>query len=144
MTSDEIYHKVEQVLVEVLNVDEEEISLDSIIQGDLGAESIDLLDIKFRLERKFGIKIPREEFSLPFLPDDPEYVCNHMVTQKGLDELRHQLPFADLSSFEKNPEIYNISDLFTVGMICRYLENRLMQDGDGAPRIIRIRQDDQS
>ena len=50
-TQDEIYTKVSSTLVEALNVDEEEIKPTSTLQGDLGAESIDFLDIVFRLER---------------------------------------------------------------------------------------------
>ena len=60
-TQEEIYSKVSATLVEALNVDEEEIKPTSTLQGDLGAESIDFLDIVFRLEREFAIKIPRGE-----------------------------------------------------------------------------------
>lgn len=61
-SQDEIFQKVSATLVEALNVDEDEIRPTSTLTGDLGAESIDFLDIVFRLEREFGIKIPREEF----------------------------------------------------------------------------------
>ena len=60
-TQEAIYQKVSATLVEALNVDEDEIQPTSTLQGDLGAESIDFLDIVFRLEREFGIKIPRGE-----------------------------------------------------------------------------------
>src|SRR5436309_12684997 len=53
--SDEIYGKVVRVLVEALNVDEDGVTPTATLQGDLGAESIDFLDIVFRLEREFGI-----------------------------------------------------------------------------------------
>jgi acyl carrier protein len=59
--SDEIYGKVARVLVESLNVDEGDVTPRAALQGDLGAESIDFLDIVFRLEREFGIRIPRGE-----------------------------------------------------------------------------------
>ena len=59
-TQDEIFAKVPRTLVEALNVDEDEVTPTPRLQGDLGAESIDFLDIVFRLEREFGIKIPRE------------------------------------------------------------------------------------
>src|SRR6266852_3416328 len=96
-SQEEIYSKVSATLVEALNVDEEDIKPTSTLQGDLGAESIDFLDIVFR--------------------GDPEFVQNGRVTERGLAELRERMPFADLSKFEKNPEVGAISDLFTVEMI---------------------------
>jgi acyl carrier protein len=123
---DEIYTKVSATLVEALNVDEDEISPAATLQGDLGAESIDFLDIVFRLEREFGIKIPRGElFPESIFQGDPEFVQNGKVTDKGLQELRTRMPFADLSKFERNPDLAGISDLFTVEMITRYIQGKL-------------------
>jgi acyl carrier protein len=123
---DEIFAKVSATLVEALNVDEEEIKPTSTLQGDLGAESIDFLDIVFRLEREFGIKIPRGElFPESIFQGDPDFVQNGKVTDKGLAELRMRMPFADLSNFEKNPELAGISDLFTVEMITNYIKGKL-------------------
>src|SRR5580704_4188987 len=125
-TQEEIYTKVSATLVEALNVEEDEINPDSTLQGDLGAESIDFLDIVFRLEREFGIKIPRNElFPESIFQGDPEFVLNGKVTQKGLDELRQKMPFADLAKFEQNPDLTAISDLFTVDMITKYIETKL-------------------
>ena len=123
---EEIYSKVSATLMEALNVDEEEIKPTSTLQGDLGAESIDFLDIVFRLEREFAIKIPRGElFPESIFQGDPEFVQNGKVTEKGLSELRARMPYADLSKFEKNPEVRAISDLFTVDMITRYIQGKL-------------------
>src|SRR5438105_4286656 len=125
-SQEEIYSKVSATLVEALNVDEEEISPTATLQGDLGAESIDFLDIVFRLEREFGIKIPRGElFPESIFQGDPEFVQNGRVTDKGIAELRSRMPFADLSKFEQNPELTGIRDLFTVEMIARYIEGKL-------------------
>jgi len=125
-TRDEIYEKVSATLVEALNVDEDEVTPEATLQGDLGAESIDFLDIVFRLEREFGIKIPRGElFPESIFQGDPEFVQNGKVTDKGLSELRARMPFADLGDFEKNPEVGQISDLFTVELITRYIEGKL-------------------
>jgi acyl carrier protein len=125
-TQDEIYSKVSATLVEALNVDEDDIKPTATLQGDLGAESIDFLDIVFRLEREFGIKIPRGElFPESIFAGDPEYVQNGKVTEQGLTELRTRMPFADLTKFEKNPEVNAISDLFTVDMITRYIQGKL-------------------
>ena|ERR1019366_7348268 len=127
MTSQqEIYQKVSATLVEALNVEQEEISPTATLQGDLGAESIDFLDIVFRLEREFAIKIPRNElFPESIFQGDPDFVMDGKVTQKGLDELREKMPFADLSKFEKNPELTSLSDLFTVEMITKYIVGKL-------------------
>jgi acyl carrier protein len=125
-SQEEIYTKVSATLVEALNVDEEDIKPTSTLQGDLGAESIDFLDIVFRLEREFAIKIPRGElFPESIFQGDPEFVQNGRVTEKGLEELRQRMPFADIGSFEKNPEVSAISDLFTVEMITRYVQGKL-------------------
>lgn len=125
-TQEEIYTKVSATLVEALNVDEDEIKPESTLQGDLGAESIDFLDIVFRLEREFGIKIPRGElFPESIFQGDPEFVDNGKVTPKGLQELRERMPFADLGKFEQNPEVSNLSDLFTVELITRYIQGKL-------------------
>ncbi len=125
-TQEEIYTKVSDTLVEALNVEPEEIKPTSTLQGDLGAESIDFLDIVFRLEREFGIKIPRGElFPESIFQGDPEFVANGRVTDKGLQELRERMPFADLAAFEKNPEVSHLSDLFTVDLITRYIQGKL-------------------
>src|SRR5438270_8291137 len=105
-SSEEIYSKVSATLVEALNVDEEDVKPTATLQGDLGAESIDFLDIVFRLEREFGIKIPRNElFPEAIFQGDPDFVQNGKVTPKGLTELRTRMPYADLSQFEQNPEV---------------------------------------
>jgi acyl carrier protein len=131
MTSqDEIYAKVSATLVEALNVDEDEVRPTATLRGDLGAESIDFLDIVFRLERVFGIKIPRGElFPESIFQGDPDCVQGGLVTQKGLAELRARMPFADLSGFERNPEVNDVGDLFTVEMITRYIRGKLGQSG---------------
>ena len=125
---EEIYSKVSATLMEALNVDEEEIKPTATLQGDLGAESIDFLDIVFRLEREFAIKIPRGElFPESIFQGDPDFVQNGKVTERGLAELRARMPYADLNKFEKNPEVRAISDLFTVDMITRYIQGKLVE-----------------
>lgn len=125
-SQEEIYQKVSATLIEALNVDEDEIKPTATLQGDLGAESIDFLDIVFRLEREFGIKIPRGElFPESIFQGDPEFVQNGKVTDKGLAELRARMPFADLAKFEANPDLTAISDLFTVSMITKYIQGKL-------------------
>ena len=125
-TQDEIYSKVSATLVEALNVDEEDIKPAATLQGDLGAESIDFLDIVFRLEREFGIKIPRNElFPESIFQGDPEFVQDGKVNEAGLAALRAQMPYADLTAFSKDPRLEKMEDLFTVELIVRYLQSKL-------------------
>ncbi len=123
---DEIFKEVQGVLVDALGVDEEDITPEATLIGDLGAESIDFLDIVFRLEKAFGIKISREElFPAESLMNNPEFVANGKLTQKGLAQLREKLPHTDLAAFEKDPDINKLADLFTVNVIVDYVESKL-------------------
>jgi len=126
MDRDEICQKVQGVLVDALGVDEDEVTSDATLMGDLGAESIDFLDIVFRLEKAFGIKVPREElFPAESLLNNPELVSNGKLTAKGLAELRERVPHTDLSEFQKNPDLSKLADLFTVNAIVTYLDTKL-------------------
>lgn len=126
MDRDEIYQKIQGVLVDALGVDEDEVTPEATLMGDLGAESIDFLDIVFRLEKAFAIKVPREElFPAESLLNNPELVSNGKLTAKGLAELRERVPHTNLSGFEKNPDISKLADLFTVNAIVTYIDGRL-------------------
>jgi acyl carrier protein len=130
LTQEAIYEKVCATLVEALNADEREIKPTSTLQGDLGAESIDFLDIIFRLEREFDVKIERAElFPETIFRGDPGFVQDGKVTEKGLQELRRRMPFADLSRFEQNPVVNQLSDLFTVDLIARFIRGKLTANG---------------
>src|SRR6516164_1281762 len=137
-TQDEIYSKVSATLVEALNVDEEDIKPTATLQGDLGAESIDFLDIVFRLEREFGIKIPRGElFPESVFQGDPTFVHEGNVTEKGMSELRLRMPYADLRAFEKDRRLDAVSDLFTVGLVANYITWKLAQpQSQGHPPVL--------
>ena len=126
MSRDEIFGQVQEVLVDALGVDDDEITAEATLMGDLGAESIDFLDIVFRLEKAFGVKIPREElFPAESLMNNPEFVSNGKFTEIGLAELRDKVPHTDLSAFESDPDINKLGDLFTVGAIVNYVETKL-------------------
>src|SRR5689334_16228817 len=125
-TRDEIYTKVSATLVEALNVDEDDVTPEATLQGDLGAESIDFLDIVFRLEREFGIKIPRGElFPDSILGGQADLVQEGKVTDRGMVELRSRMPYADLADFEHDRRLGAVADLFTVGLVVRYVEWKL-------------------
>lgn len=126
MSQDEIFEKVSCTLVDALGVDEDEITSEATLTGDLGAESIDFLDIVFRLEKNFGIKIPRGDlFPDEKLFTDPSFVQNGRMTEAGLAELRARMPYADVDSFAANPDVQQISNLFTVEMIVKYIESKI-------------------
>jgi len=125
LSRDEIMEKVREALVEALGVDEDEVAPEASIGGDLGAESIDYLDIVFRLEKAFNIKIPRGDLFPDNILQSDEFVQDGKLTEKGLEELRSRLPHADLSEFEKNPKVDDIADLFTVDMIVGYIDSKL-------------------
>ena len=126
MSRDEIMQQVQEVLVDALSVDDDEVTTEATLMGDLGAESIDFLDIVFRLEKTFGIKIPREElFPAENLMNDTEFVHNGKLTEKGLAELREKMPHTDITTFESDPDINKLGDLFTVNAIVNYVEGKL-------------------
>ena len=127
MSRDEIYTKVQAVLVDALGVDEEEVTPDAVIRDDLGAESIDFLDIMFRLEKAFGIKIPKGEMMPENLANDPNVVQNGVVTPAGISMLKEKMPHSDFSDFEKDPKLDNMSKLFTVNAIVNYVQQKLEQ-----------------
>ena len=132
--SEEIYGKVTQVLMESLNVDESDVTPTATLQGDLGAESIDFLDIVFRLEREFGIKIPRGElFPESVFQGDPDFVRDGRVTEQGMGELRSRMPYADLSALDQDRRLTAVPDLFTVGLVVRYVEWKLGQCVEAGP-----------
>jgi len=124
-TADDIFDKVRDTLVDALGVDDDEVTPEATLVGDLGAESIDFLDIVFRLEKNFSIKIPRGELFPESLAADQTLVKDGVVTQQGIAELRSRMPHADVDKFARNPKVENIQELFTVQMIVKFLERKL-------------------
>jgi len=123
---EEVSARVVRVLVEALNVDEDEVRPAARLREDLGAESIDFLDIVFRLEREFGIKIPRDElFPESVFQGDPDFIRDGRVTDRGFFELRSRMPYADLSAFDRDRRLAAVPDLFTVALVTRYVAWKL-------------------
>lgn len=126
MSRDEIFDEIKEVLIDALGLDDDEVSESATLMGDLGAESIDFLDIVFRLEKSFGIKIPREElFPAESLMNNPEYVSNGKLTEKGIAELKAKMPHTDISTFQENPNVNKLGDLFTVAAVVNFVEGKL-------------------
>ncbi len=123
MSRDEIYKKVQGVLVDALGVDEDEVTPTATLRGDLGAESIDFLDIVFRLEKAFAIKIPRGEMFPEDVLTNQQFVQNGRITPAGMDELKKRMPHMDLTQLEKDPDINKMQ--FTVDTIVNYMETKV-------------------
>ena len=125
VSKEEGFQKVQAALVDALGVDEDEVTPQATMVGDLGAESIDFLDIVFKLEKAFGIEIPRKELSPEDILTNAQFVQDGKVTPAGLEELKRRMPFVDFSKFEANPQVREFSNLLTVGDLCRYVESKL-------------------
>lgn len=124
-TKEEVFEKVQAALVDALGVDDDEVTPEATLVGDLGAESIDFLDIVFRLEKSFDIEIPRSELFPEDVLTSAEYVVDGKVTEAGIEELKKRMPFADLSKFEENPVVQEFGNLLTVTDLCRYVESKV-------------------
>ena len=125
MTREEVFEKVRQALVDALSVEDDEITESATLTGDLQAESIDILDIVFRLEKAFNIKISQEELTPRDVLSNPEYVNNRKLNAAGLAALKQRVKHADWSKFEHDPDIDKILDVFTVGTIVNFVEDKL-------------------
>ncbi|MCY2973870.1 MAG: acyl carrier protein [Planctomycetota bacterium] len=122
---EEVFSKVQSALVDALGVDDDEVTPEATMVGDLGAESIDFLDIVFKLEKAFSIKIPREELFPEDILTNANYIKDGKVAEAGLVELKKRMPWADLAKFESNPRVQDFGDLLTVGDLCRYVQSKL-------------------
>ena len=122
---DEVFEKVRDVLTDALGVDDEEVTNLATLQGDLGAESIDFLDIVFRLEKAFAIKIPKGELFPDDILNNPENVDGDRMTPAGLAKLKAAMPHADFTQFERDATVSKMPDLFTVDTIVNYVETKL-------------------
>ncbi len=126
-TSEEIFEKVQTALIDALGVDDDEVTPGATLVGDLGAESIDFLDIVFRLEKAFGISIPREDLSPEDILTNSQFVKDGLVTADGLAKLKSRMPWADLSKFEKNPRVQDFGSLLTVQDMCNYVQSKISE-----------------
>jgi acyl carrier protein len=124
-TKEEVFEKIQAALVDALGVDEEDVTPTATLVGDLGAESIDFLDIVFRLEKSFNIKIPRGELFPEDILTNAQYVHDGKVTETGVAELRKRMPFANLDDFAKKPIVQDFGNLLTVADMCRFVESKV-------------------
>ena len=125
MTRDEIFAKIKDVLVDALAVDEDEVTPEATLTRDLGAESIDFLDIVFKLEQIFGIKINQGELFPENVSQDPKFVQAGKVTPEGMAALKARLPHADFSRIPDAPDIKRVADVFTVNSLVQFVARKL-------------------
>ena len=125
MQQDEIFEKLQETLAGALGIEGSEIQMESSLVRDLGAESIDFIDILFRLEKTFNIKIPSGELFPGHILNQARFVQDGRVTAEGLDELRKKVPYLDVDAFAKDPAVSKLADFFTVRMVLNYLKDRV-------------------
>ncbi|MEQ1906265.1 MAG: acyl carrier protein [Pirellulaceae bacterium] len=124
-TKDEVFSKVKDALIDALGVDDDEVVPSATLVGDLGAESIDFLDIVFKLEKAFNISIPREELFPEDILTSSTYVQSGRLTAAGVAELKKRMPFADLSKFESDPRVQDFGNLLTVQDLTKYVCSKI-------------------
>ncbi len=127
MSQEEIFEKVQEVLVDALGVDDDEVVADAKLGADLGAESIDYLDISFRLEKTFDIKIEQGEMLPDEVLSDVNFVVDGKVNDAGIAELKSRMPHADLTEFESGDRsVEQFSDVFTVDAVVKFVASKLV------------------
>ncbi len=125
MTRDDIFKKIQAILVDALAVDDGDVEMSSVLTKDLGAESIDFLDIVFKLEQAFGIKIQQGELFPEGVAQDPKFVRDGKVTPEGIATLKARLPHVNFAKFESDPQVGKVGELFTVETLVRFVEGKL-------------------
>lgn len=126
-SQEEVFEKVQEALVDALGVDDDEVTPEATLVGDLGAESIDFLDIVFRLEKAFDIKIPRGELFPEDILTSTDYVVDGKISPDGIAALKERMPFADLTKFEENPAVQEFANALTVNDMCNYVNHKLAE-----------------
>jgi acyl carrier protein len=119
------FEKIQEIISEALYCEKDQVERNANLMADLGAESIDFLDIVFKLEKSFGIKIATEDLFPKDILTESTYVLDGKVTATGIAELKKRMPWADLSKFETNPRVQDFGDLLTVSDLCRYVQSKI-------------------
>src|SRR5687767_14746777 len=116
-----VYPQVAEIIADVLVADKEEVGLNKRLIEDLGAESIDFLDLIFQLEKTFNIKIPRGQIEKDARGrlSDAEFEQNGVITEKGLAALKNYLSEVPAGNFKAGLKVNEIPTLFTVETICK-------------------------
>ena len=137
ISADSVLEKVQALIADALYVDKSEVVREASLMKDLGAESIDFLDIIFRLEKEFGIKMPKGEAERRARGNltDEEFAINGLLQEKGLACLRVAMPEVDATQIKHGLFVRDIPSLFTVGtferMVIEQLFGESPRTGDG-------------
>jgi len=116
-----IFPKVAEIMADALGCEVAEVKPDASLIKDLGAESIDFLDIVFRLERGFKVKIPRGKIvedargSL----SEADFEKGGVVTDAGVARLKDFLSEVPPDRFPSPLKVAEIPKLFTVETFCK-------------------------
>ena len=135
MDENAIYEKVKESVVEALGIDDDEVTPNALLFDDLGAESLDLLDIVFRLEKEFGIKIPRGGIQADALSSEGEnlteedLVVDGVLTPLGIEKLKTSMPELDPARITEGFRADDIATLFTVQTFVNITKNLLKEKG---------------
>jgi acyl carrier protein len=123
MNIESVFPKVREIIADVLVIDEEEIQLNSRLIADLGAESIDFLDLVFQLEKEFSIKIPRGQLEKNARGDlaEDQFEKGGSLTPEGLNALKNYLSEVPAENFKANMKVNEIPLLFTVETFCKLI-----------------------
>lgn len=123
MNIDNVYPKVRTIIADVLVLDEQEVSLSSRLITDLGAESIDFLDLVFQLEKEFSIKIPRGQLEKNARGDltEHEFEQGGVITPAGMEALKKYLSEVPVEFFKPSMKMSEIPLLFTVETFCKLI-----------------------
>ena len=121
MNVDNVYPKVREIIADVLVIDEEEIAKNHRLISELGAESIDFLDLVFQLEKEFAIKIPRGQLEKNARGDltEEEFERNGIITPKGIQALKTYFNEVPIEYFKPQLKVNEIPTLFTVETFCK-------------------------
>lgn len=127
---EQILESIRGVLEEALGADADDITPDATLTGDLEAESIDFLDIVFRLEKKFStptkpFKISQGELFPENLMENPAWVSEGKFTDAGMAMLKQRMPHVDFSKFEADRDINKVGELITVKSLVDFVERKL-------------------
>lgn len=123
---------VKEAVIEALALDEDEVTPDSTLMDDLGAESIDLLDILFRIEKSSGVKIEASDlgdYIQGGIPDDEFSDENEVITATGAAQLNKVMPQVDPAQVEGSLQAEEVITLFTVQNLIDMVKTRA--DGAG-------------
>jgi len=118
---------VKEAVVEALALDEDEVTPESTLMDDLGAESIDLLDILFRIEKSTGVKIEASDlgdYIQGGIPDDEFSDENEVITAKGAEQLAKAMPQVDPAEVEGTLKAEEVITLFTVQNLVDMVKTR--------------------